>query len=180
MRTNCVYAFGGSGKSGKTTIGRMFAQERGLRFASFGEYVRKEAARRGIQNPTRVDLQAVGLSLVATDLFGFCQAVLTEAGFVQGEGLVIDGVRHLATVRVLKEILGDQPLKVVYLESSLEVRAQRGSFAPDDLVEVDSHPVEAETLALKNLANLVLDTSLLTPTDSLARLRAWSDKKRND
>ena len=174
MSTNCIYAFGGSSKSGKTTIGRLFAQELGLRFASFGDYVRKEATGRGFRNPTPADLQTVGFSLFKTDLIGFCQSVLTDAGFVLGEGLVIDGVRHLDTVSVLKELVGDQPLRIVYLESSLEARRERGSFTRDDLDELDSHPVEAETQAVKKVANFVLDTSLLTPGDSLARIRAWS------
>jgi hypothetical protein len=73
---------------------------------------------------------------------------------------------------VLKELVGDQPMRIVYLESSWEARRQRGSFTRDDLDKLDSHPVEAETQAVKKVANFVLDTSLLTPADSLARIRA--------
>jgi chloramphenicol 3-O-phosphotransferase len=173
MSTNCIFALGGPSKSGKTSVGRRFAEELALRFASFGDYVRKEATRRGIRNASSVDLQAVGLSLVTSDLVNFCQSVLIDAGFVRGEGLVIDGVRHLDTVRVLKRLFGEQPLRVIYLYSSLAVRRQRGSFTVDDLDRLDSHPVEAETQAVKNIADFVLDTSLLTPDDCIARLRSW-------
>jgi dephospho-CoA kinase len=175
MDTNCIFALGGSRKSGKTTLGRRFAEELGVRFASFGDYVRKETTRRGITNASSAELQAVGLSLVTSDLVKFCQLVLTDAGFVPGERLVIDGVRHLETVRVLKHMFGEQPLKVIYLDSSLPVRCQRGSFTIDDLILIDSHPIEAETQAVKNIADFVLDTSLLTPDDCLGRLRTWAN-----
>ena len=111
------------------------------------------------------------------DLVKFCQLVLTDAGFMPGDGLVIDGVRHLDTVRVLKHLFGEQPLKVIYLDSSMAVRRQRGSLTADDLDRLDSHPVEAETQAVKNIADFVLDTSLLTPDDCLGRLRCWAQPR---
>lgn len=176
MGTNCIFALGGSSKSGKTSLGRRFAEDLGVRFASFGDYVRKEAVRRGITNASSAELQAVGLSLVTSDLVKFCQSVLTDAGFVPGEGLVIDGVRHLDVVRVLKNLVGEQPLKVIYLDSSLAVRRQRGSLTANDLDTIDSHPVEAETQSVKNIADLVLDTSSLTPADCLGRLHSWAQQ----
>jgi|SRR5580700_5098121 hypothetical protein len=177
MDTNCVFALGGPSKSGKTSLGRRFAEELGLRFASFGDCVRKEATRRGLSNASTGQLQEVGLSLVTSDLVKFCQLVLKDAGFVPGEGLVVDGVRHFDTVRVLKNLCGEQPVKVIFLDSSLAVRRQRGSFTVDGLDKLDSHPVEAETQAIKNIADFVLDTSLLTPDDCLGRLRSWTHQR---
>ena len=174
MNTNCIYTFGGCSKSGKTTLGQRFAEQLGVPFASFGDYVRKEATRRGLVNASVAELQEVGLSLIASDLVRFCQSVLTEAGFAPGRGLVIDGVRHLETVRVLKQLVGEQPLKVIYLESSSAARGQRGSFTLDDLDRLDSHPVEAETRAVKGISDLVLNTSQLTLAECLDRLIAWA------
>jgi len=170
---NCVLAFGGSTKSGKTTIGRLLAREHGLRFASFGEYVRKVAIM-GMKHPSLADVQAVGLSLVTNDLAGLCQAVLREAGFVRGEGLVVDGIRHVKAITMLKGILRDQSLRVVYLECARAIRCERGGFSLNELQRLDSHPVEAERLAVKNAADFVLDTSLLTPRESLTCIRDWT------
>jgi hypothetical protein len=170
---NCVFAFGGCSKSGKTTLGHMFARELGVGFASFGDYVRKEATRRGLTNPSHGDVQEVGLSLVATDLRRFCELVLADSGFVPGQGLVIDGIRHLDTVRVLKTLVSPQLLKVVYLENSLADRLKRSSLTSEELEKRDSHPVEAETAAIKHIADLVLDTSA-PMEDSFARLCGWA------
>lgn len=175
MSTSCIFAFGGRSKSGKTTLGRRLALELGVRFASFGDFVRKEALRRGFTNVSSSELQDVGLSLVTADLSGFCESVLADAGFVSGEGLIIDGVRHLETIRELKRLTAGQPFKFVYLESSLAARHERGPQSVHELENLDSHPVEVETAAVKNIADLVLDTALLTAADCHDRLRVWAE-----
>ena len=91
-----------------------------------------------------------------------------------GDWLVIDGVRHLDTVRVLKLLFGGQPLKVIYLDGSLAVRRPRGSFSVDELNKLDSHPVETGTQAVKYIADFILDSTPLTPDDCIGRLSSWA------
>jgi adenylate kinase family enzyme len=175
MSTSCIFAFGGRSKSGKTTLGKRLALELGVRFASFGDFVRKEARRRGLTNVSSPELQDVGLSLVTTDLSRFCESVLADAGFVPGEGLVIDGVRHLETIRELKRLTAGQNFKLVYLESSLAARHERAPQSVHELENLDLHPVDSETASLKDIANLVLDTSFLTAGECHDRLRVWAE-----
>jgi hypothetical protein len=127
-----------------------------------------------MKDPSVAQLQAVGLSLVAADLVKFRELVLADAGFVPGRGMVIDGIRHLDTVRILRDLVAGQALKVVYLESSSVDRQDRISLTTEDLCKLDSHPVEAETLAIRKIADLILDTSLLSPSACFDRLRAWA------
>ena len=170
---DCIFAFGGSSKSGKTTLGRRLARELGLPFASFGDYVRKEVNRRGSSNPSSEQLQARGLLLARTDMCGFCRAVLEEGGFVAGQGLVVDGIRHLSALSTLRMLIPQQPVKLVYLESSLAERVKRSSLSPDQLQKLDSHSVESETVAIRNVADLVLNTSG-SADDCFSRLRSWA------
>jgi len=169
---NCILLFGGPSKSGKTTLGRKLAQDLCVPFASFGDFVRKEAKRRGLSDPSREQLQVTGLSLATTDMAAFCRAVLEDGGFVPGQGLVVDGIRHFSAVSTLRALVPDQPLKVVYLESSGEGRVGRSLLSRAQLETLDSHAVESETVAIRNIADFVLNTSG-SVDESFSRLRTW-------
>jgi cytidylate kinase len=170
---DCIFAFSGPSKSGKTTLGRRLARDLGLPFASFGDYVRKEAGRKGLSNPSSEQLQATGQLLARTDMRDFCKAVLEEARFVVGQGLIVDGVRHLSALSTLKALIPQQPVKLVYLESSLAERIERSSLSPDQLQRIDAHSVESEASAIKNAADFVLNTSP-SEDDCFSLLRSWA------
>ena len=170
---NCIFAFAGPSKSGKTTLGRRLATELDLPFASFGDYVRKEAHRNGLSNPSPEQLQATGQHLAATDMYGFCKAVLEEGGFVLGQGLVLDGLRHLSALSTVRELIPQQPVKLIYLESSVAERIKRSSVSPDQLQRLDSHSVESDAGAIRYAADLVLNTSG-SIDDCFSYLRNWA------
>src|SRR5581483_526399 len=170
---NCIFLFSGPSKSGKTTLGRKLAKELGLPFASFGDYVRQEADRNGLSNPSSEELQATGQLLARTDMLAFCKAVLKEGGFAVGQGLVVDGVRHLSALSTLQALIPQQPVKLVYLESSVAERVKRSSLNPDQLQRLDSHSVESEEGAIRNTADFVLNTAG-SINDCFSRLRSWA------
>ena len=176
MRT--IVAFAGLKKSGKTTLAKRLAASLAVPFASFGDQVRKEALRNGMRTASHEELQELGAQLVKTNATRFCQAVLDDAGFRPGHGLVLDGIRHVEVLALIKTLVGDQPVRLVYLESSLPDREQRSSLGAPELASIDSHTVERDAPLLKSTADLVLDTSADREL-SYARLLEWTLQECN-
>jgi cytidylate kinase len=154
----CIIALSGRSKVGKTTLGKMLATALEVPFASFGDYIRKEAYRLGLENLSSRRLQDLGTETVARDIKGFCKAVLQEAGFVAGRGLVLDGIRHMAALKAIEEV-ARQPVKLIYLDSSLADRMKRSGLTARKLQEIDSHSVEHDQSLLKSAADIVITTS---------------------
>jgi len=155
----CIIALAGPSKSGKTTLAKKLAVELGVVVASFGDQVRKEAFRKGLSDPSTRELQMVGAELLETDVVGFCQAALKDAGFSPSHGLVVDGIRHVVALSAIKVLVGEQPVKLVYLESSLAKRQKLSLLTAHQLKEIDTHPVENDAEKLRAIADLVLDTT---------------------
>ncbi|MBS1852795.1 MAG: AAA family ATPase [Acidobacteria bacterium] len=169
---NCVITFSGFNKSGKTSLARLLAQEQKVAFASFGDFVRKEAHRRGFSDPSRKQLQDIGQALAETNMKGFCLAVLEDAGFVWGNGIIVDGIRHLSAIEMLRDVIPHQPLKLVYVTASIEERISRSSLSRSEVVAVDSHIVESDNEALSRAADFVLQASG-SLEESFLTLRKW-------
>jgi hypothetical protein len=107
---------------------------------------------------------------------GFCAAVLEDGGFVPGRGLVLDGIRHLSVLAALRTLIPKQPLRVVYFETSTDDRARRSSLSRIQLERIDSHTLESENSAIRDVADLVLKTSD-TVDDCFSRLCDWATKQ---
>jgi hypothetical protein len=170
---DCIIALAGPPKSGKTTLGKKLAASLRVPFTSFGDYVRKEAKRRGIANASPRQLQDLGSELVERDMMSFCKAVLKDGGFIPGRGLIIDGIRHIDALATIKKLAPKQSVKLVYLESPTAQRLERGSLTAGELQEIDSHPVEADADLLKSVADLVLSTASHSD-ECFEVLRGWA------
>lgn len=158
-----VLAISGAIASGKTTIARYVASAVGWPWTSFGAYVRAEAERRGFPDD-RPTLQRLGDELVAHGIESFCRAVLVAAGWSPGSPAVLDGVRHVAVVQALRDLVAPQPLVLVYVTVPADVRATRlqvrgVGFSAQQ--QHDAHANEADVLtSLPQMADVVLDGSL--------------------
>lgn len=123
-----------------------------------------------------VALQRLGESLVNEKPKEFCRAVLDQAKWEPGKGVVVDGIRHAAIVNVLREIAAPAELLLVYVaapDSLREARVQRreGLDVPLDLLDSHSTESEVETLHWK-MANLIVDGN--RPTRELAcEITVW-------
>jgi cytidylate kinase len=153
-----IIIFSGLPQTGKTTLSRRLALELGCKFVSFGDFVRREAERKGIVNPTRQDLQDLGQQLVKANPERFCLEVLESVSFSPGEQLVMDGLRHKNVLDALSQITRNQPIMLIYLTASTEIRRRRCPRGVD-LASVDAHEVESRSeTEIKPLADLVIDT----------------------
>jgi shikimate kinase len=156
-----VFVMSGASRVGKTSLARKVAKALAIPSASFGDYVRSQAA---LLSPhvsqTRQQLQDLGQKLVMANPELFCRAVLVSGGFTPGQPMVLDGLRHFRLIPILQGIAHGGTLKVIYLEADHNIRMSRwdGVITQSELADVDSHPVEAELEKIRDNADLVVDT----------------------
>jgi len=158
-----ILGFAGKISSGKSTITSRLAETLRWKRASCGDHVRKVAAARGIPD-TRHNLQELGQNLMSSDVMLFCNSVLKEANWNQGDSIIIDGIRHKEAVETFRSLGSPSRFGLVFLDlnnSELEIRrAKNLSRVPDH--EADKHRSEHQILddSLKDGADLVLDGTL--------------------
>jgi dephospho-CoA kinase len=140
-------AFAGRIGVGKSAISSLLASKLGWKRTSFGNYIRSVAGERG-DEPVREVLQRIGEELVANDPEGLCRSVLKTVEWKSGEPIIIDGIRHLRILSILRELVQPQPLCFIYLDAQEEIRKERladrknGDLA--SLASIDAHSTERD------------------------------------
>jgi dephospho-CoA kinase len=144
---------------GKSTTCQALADRLGWPSVSFGDFVRAEVTRRGISE-TRDELQHLGQELARSPEV-LVAGVIRGAGPHPGRGLVVDGVRHMAVVRALRETSGHR-VALFFLDAPRSVRlerwAQRGKSL-DEYERAERHPVEAELPQVRAAADWVVEAT---------------------
>jgi dephospho-CoA kinase len=153
--------FAGKIGSGKTTITKSLAKTLGWPRVGFGEYVRSVARERG-EPQTRKHLQELGTRLLADDPHQFCKAVLLSAEWRRGESLIIDGLRHVETIEIIREFVSPAILRIVLLSVPEQARIrrlkERGEGDALTIVEVEAHSSEQQVASgLSAFADLSID-----------------------
>lgn len=161
--TAVVLAFAGTIGSGKSTVSAAVAAALGWPRTSFGDYVRKEAQRQGLDASSREVLQAIGEQLLAAGWEPFCRSVLAQVAWVPGESLVIDGIRHVRAVETLRTLVAPAQLFLIYLQVSDAIREprlrQRGILDNAHRQRIEEHSTEAEVpILLLSVADVQIST----------------------
>lgn len=166
--------------SGKSSVAAGLCDKLGWARAGFGDYLRKEIARRGGDPSSRQALQDLGQSLVEKDAVAFCRAVVSDAGFVPGGDLVIDGVRHASIQLCLREVAAPSVCKLIFLAADEEERLARVAQRPlgeSDFARAEGHVAEADMVdQLPAMADKIVDGSLQLETvvdECLSAVSAW-------
>jgi dephospho-CoA kinase len=166
-----VLAFSGRIASGKTTVSLEISRQLGWKRASFGDFVRKEAYRRGFDNTSRKTLQEIGNELIERGWTAFCLSVLGEAQWEAGEGLVIDGIRHLEGLEAIREIVSPLKLFLLFISVNSEIREHRlskKSIGKGQIAAIEEHSTESQVRGhLKDHADLIIDGA--TPISSIVQ-----------
>jgi hypothetical protein len=122
--------------------------------------VRTIATQNGLP-AVRETLQAVGESLVRTNVEQFCSAVLGQVVWKPGDALIIDGIRHLEVLQVLKQLVLPAQLKLLYVEVAITERRRRlidSEKTAKSLEELEAHSTEHDvTTALKSQADVIIE-----------------------
>jgi dephospho-CoA kinase len=156
-----VIAFSGKLGSGKTTISNATATALGWPRVAFGDYVRKVVREKALAE-TRENLQKVGTEILEADPRGFCDAVLSSGTWTREQSLIIDGLRHVRTIDIIKELISPAKLKIVSISATDATRLkrleQRTQADASSIISIEAHSSEQEVaLILGNLADLVID-----------------------
>ena len=169
-----VVGLAGRRGSGKTTVATGLAAY-GFKPTSFGDVVRREAARLGLASETHV-LQRIGNDLIET--WGwqhFCDEVIQVAQ--DASLVVVDGFRHADPVMQFRERFANR-FKLIFLDVEENTRVERlrarEAFDPTR----DHHPVEREVDELRRLADATV-TSDSNAVEAILRILGPSTKEHN-
>src|SRR5262249_44326598 len=124
MRLNPVIGLSGRLGSGKSSMASLLAERTGWPTAAFGDYLRHLASQRR-SGADRVSLQLLGDQQIALGWDRFCSSVLTYFNWKPGQGLIVEGIRHIAAVDALSNLIAPQRLFLVYLALDETVRRNR-------------------------------------------------------
>ena len=173
MRTLLIFA--GASKSGKTTLARRLARERSIPYSSFSAAVRRLASERYPNEKQTIELlQNLGQEMVVKDPYGLCREVCGQASRNESSCHILDGLRHLRLIPIIKALHPGYDLRIIYVEASKRTRLARfqPSITESELDAIDSHAVEEELADLKEAA----DTTLWTDCDereTYLKLISW-------
>ncbi len=156
-------ALAGKIGSGKTTVTSSLAHLLRWHRASFGDYVRLIVRERGLPE-TREELQRVGTEILRENPRHFCSSVLLNCGWTCRENLIIDGLRHVETIEIIRKLVEPAPLKIVFLSLDEETRIERvkrrGETDITMIALADTHSSEQQVDSiLATMADLIVDAS---------------------
>lgn len=166
-------------RSGKSSLSSGLSENLNWPYVSFGDEVRSITRQRGL-DPSREILQEIGEELVAKSAREFCEAVIAQAEWHPGQSLVVDGIRHLKIVEILRDLVRPSVLRLVYVKTADDVREGRLADEITDRQELDRiehHSTEVQVgTILPTLADLVVDGAM--PLNSLIReIVTWIDEE---
>jgi adenylylsulfate kinase-like enzyme len=149
--------------AGKSTIAAHTATDLDLPLLAFGDVIRREAASRELP-PERGVLQDLGAQLHGqVGAIGLVDLLLER----NDRPCVVEGIRH---VSVLQELRNRLPESItVFVDADPQTsqdRAQARLRTEDrdtDIAAAQGHEVESETVQLRDLADLLIDTTTTTP-----------------
>lgn len=134
---------------------------------AFGDVVRHRAFA-AEREPTRQNLQEIGLQLIAEGWSTFVDDLLSDLTS-DPEVIIVEGIRHQEAVNALTERLPTRKLLLIYLEVDSDQQRQRLAGLGEDEGAI-SHEVERDVGDVRATADLVISTE--QPVEELvARVR---------
>lgn len=90
----------------------------------------------------------------------FCKAVLSQANWEKGSGIVIDGIRHIEAINMLQQMTSPLKLILVFIsiddknrQARLETRGEDKSLQ----IKIENHDTEGQINLLRSKADIILD-----------------------
>ena len=157
-----IIALAGRIGSGKSTLAVALADTLQWPRVSFGDYVRKQAIRRRLDEAREV-LQEIGASLIEEDTDKFCLSVLEQVSWTPGQHIVIDGIRHSKVLRSLRKLTKPSEIFLVFVNVDDSTRMNR--LYKNNVIgknnrfsQIEAHSTEVDVReGLPDMANLIVD-----------------------
>ncbi len=153
-----VIAVSGPIGSGKTTLSRALAKQLDCKHTSSGDYFRQLALESG-QNPgDRRLLQHLGEQQVGLSPDHLCRELLRKANWRPGdESLIIDGIRHIEVLDVLRQVVAPLRIFLVYVQRDrMRSHSVSARIGKRSLALFDAHSTEIQTDALRSSADIIV------------------------
>lgn len=164
-----VACFAGGIGSGKSAISDRVASLLGWPRVGFGDYIRTVARQRGLDE-ARETLQEIGAELVAKNLEGFCQSVLKQAKRSTDQSLVVDGIRHVEVLDVVRRLVSPARPLLIFIDvdrAVCQARMLERGMSSVRLDQLESYSTEIQVAdQLRDAADLEVDGT--RPSETLA------------
>lgn len=167
VRIRGVMLAGPSG-AGKTTLAQELYEELRIPSVSFGDVVRAAAP----PDAARQTLERVGQQLIDQGWKPFCEAVLARTP-PDAEVVTIDGIRHVAAVQTLRDLLHPKSLLVYVSADPRQIRRRTAGRTAGRQPVPHSH-MDREATTLTAIADLVLPRDW-TPSSAASSIRKALD-----
>jgi dephospho-CoA kinase len=152
-----VIGFCGKIGSGKTTISQLIANDLRIKRVGFGDYIRLQALKKSLE-VDRKTLQDLGEDFINENAKDFCWNVLFQDNWNANSALIVDGIRHIEILEIIKDIIYPLEFKLIYIDVSYHIRKERLNNV--DINQIDHHSTELQVdNKLKNKADLIVDGS---------------------
>ena len=151
-----VYCISGKIGSGKTTIGKMIANEIGGIHGSVSDFLKAELKKQGITTPTREQLQDLGVAYIENGWVEFASQTVKHIGRKKELPFVIDGIRHINFLNAIKMICWPAPVYEVVLHANDDTLQQHISIRGAEVFD-STHRAEGDLEGLLAIADIVID-----------------------
>ena len=151
-----VYCISGKIGSGKTTIGKMIANEIGGIHGSVSDFLKAELKKQGITAPTREQLQDLGATYIENGWVEFASQTVKYIGRKKEIPFVIDGIRHINFLNAMKMICWPAPVYEVVLHANDDTLQQHLSIRGAEVFD-STHRAEGDLEGLLAAADIVID-----------------------
>lgn len=152
--------FSGRIGSGKTSVSRQVAKVIEGAWSGFGDFVRSQAVARSLDPGSREVLQDLGAELIRIHgSVWLCEQVIASAQWDGSKPLVIDGVRHVAVMDDITQLIAPHRAVLVHLALDDELERSRDLDA-HTRVAAEKHSTEQDVIhRLPQRADLVVSSN---------------------
>ena len=151
-----VYCISGKIGSGKTTIGKMLANEIGGIHGSVSDFLKAELKKQGITTPTREQLQDLGANYIENGWIKFASQTVKYIGRKEELPFVIDGVRHINFLNAIKMICWPAPVYEIVLRANDDTLQEHISLRGAEAFD-PTHYAGGNLGGLFSAADIVID-----------------------